>query len=465
MELDLVIRNGRIVTAADDFHGDIGIREGRIAVIGRDLPRGAREIDAAGRLVTPGGVDAHCHIDEPPYLHARLADDFRSASRSAACGGTTTFVPFINQLKGETLAAARDDYMRRAAPSLIDYGFHMILKSDEPERLKAELPALLEQGLRSVKVFMTYEGYMMEDAAILDIMEMVRAVDGIVMVHAENGHCAHHAVSKLHAQGQDGLSHFHETSPQAIEREAVHRAITLAELTDARLMIVHVSGDEAMEQIRWSRARGHRTLAETCPQYLLELEQHLHSDDWETAKYICSPPVRESARAGDLWRGLVQGDLDLVSSDHCPYRFDGDDGKKAFGSPRLGQVPPGLPGLETRMPLLYEEGVATGRLSLQRFVELTATRPAQLYGLYPRKGSLVPGGDADVVIWETGAPRPIRHADLHDACDYTPYEGHEVSAWPAITLSRGEVIWDAGTGHVSDDYGRGTFVPGRASQA
>lgn len=458
MKLDLVIRNGRIVTAGDSYHGDIGVKDGRITVIGAGLPAGTTEIDAVGRLVTPGGVDAHCHIDEPPYLQARLADDFRSASRSAACGGTTTIIPFINQLPGKSLGEARDDYMRRAAPSLIDYGFHMILKSADCERVRTELPALLEAGLRSVKVFMTYEGYLMEDSEILEIMEMVAAVDGIVMVHAENGHCAHWANERLARQGKFGLSHFRETSPQAIEREAVHRAITLAELTGARVMIVHVSGDQAMEQIRWSRARGHRTLAETCPQYLLDLESRLHQDGWETAKFICSPPVREVAQSTSLWRGLASGDLDLVSSDHCPYRFEGPDGKKAFGQPRLGEVPPGLPGLETRMPLLYQAGVAEGRMSEQKFVELACTTPAKLYGLYPQKGSIIPGSDADIVIWDTDKSRRIHHADLHDACDYTPYEGREVSAWPVLTLSRGQVVWNQEDNFVSAEHGRGRFV-------
>lgn len=461
MDLDLVIRNGRIVTAGDECFGDIGVRDGKVAAIGSRLPDAASEIDAGGRLVTPGGVDAHCHIDEPPYMNARLADDFRSASRSAACGGTTTIVPFINQLAGASLAAARDDYRERARSSLIDYGFHFILKSDDPDRLRTELPPLLANGLRSVKVFMTYDGYMMSDDAILQVMEMVRAVDGVVMVHAENGHCAHHITSSLHAHGRNGLSNFAESSPEAIEREAVHRAITLAELTGVRLMIVHVSGDQAMEQIRWSRHRGHRTLAETCPQYLVDLEPHLHSDGWETAKYVCMPPVRPKFHTGDLWRGVMAGDIDLISSDHCPYRFEGETGKKAFGSPKVGEVPPGLPGLETRLPLFYEAAVASGRISERRFVDLTATTPARLYGLYPRKGSLLPGSDADITIWETG-PREIRHADLHDACDYTPYEGRTVSAWPVITLSRGEVVWSQDEDFVSDAYGRGSFVSGPA---
>lgn len=456
MKFDLVVKAGHVATAGDDFIGDIGIKDGVITAIGTRLGDAVEEIDAHGMLVTPGGVDAHCHIDEPPYLNARLADDFKSASRSAACGGTTTIVPFINQLSGCGLVEARDDYLARARWSLIDYAFHLILKSSDREMVKRELPLLLQSGLRSVKVFMTYSGYMMDDEAILDVMTSVRAVDGIVMVHAENGHCTHWKTSRLAASGTTGLSHFVEASPPAIEREATHRAITLGELAGTRVLIVHVSSGDALEQIQWAKARGYRVLAETCPQFLLDLGERLGSDDWETAKFICSPPPRQAEDAAALWKALTRGDFDLVSSDHCPYRFEGDDGKRAFGRSDLREVPPGLPGLETRLPLMFEEGVVKGRMSLRRFVELTSTRPAALYGLYPKKGSILPGGDADLVLWERNRPRCIAHRDLHDACDYTPYEGRRISAWPAITLSRGERVWDRG--RVSDDYGRGKFV-------
>ncbi|HEV7252814.1 MAG TPA: dihydropyrimidinase [Mesorhizobium sp.] len=461
MSFDLVVRNGRVVTVADEFVGDIGIRAGRVAAVGEGLARGREEIDATGLLVLPGGVDAHCHIDEPPYLNARLADGFAAASRAAACGGTTTIVPFLNQLDGMSLREARKDYLAKARPSLIDYSFHLLLKAGDREALKAELPDLLREGLRSVKIFMTYPGYQMGDEAILDIMAAVSAVGGIVMVHAENGAAARWNAARLAGDGRTGLSTFAAAYPTVIEREAVHRAISHAELTRCRLMIVHVTSAEALEQIAWAKRRNLPVLGETCPQYLLGLGARLASDEWETAKYLCSPPIRTHADAAALWEGLSGGTLDILSSDHCPYRFDGPDGKKAFGDvPDFRNVPPGLPGLETRLPLLFEEGVAKNRISARRFVELTSAKPAMIYGLYPQKGTIAPGGDADIVLWQTGDPRRVEHADLHDDCDYTPYEGMTLSAWPVVTLSRGERVWDKGW--VSSAHGRGRYVEPRA---
>ncbi len=458
MRFDCVIRGGRIVTASEDFTGDIGVRDGRIAALGDGLPRGDDEIDAKGLLVLPGGVDAHCHIDEPAYLNARLADDFRSASLSAACGGTTTFMPFVNQISGLSLPQSLDDYRAKAAGSLIDYAFHVILRADEIEVLRADIVDLLGKGLTSFKLFMTYDGYQMEDSQILDVMAAVSADDGIVLVHAENGHCIHWLGSRLVYKGRTGLSNFRAAAPPAVEREAVHRAITLAEITDARIVIVHVSSQDALEQIRWARSRGLKVFAETCPQYLVDQGVRLADDDWGAARFLCSPPPRSGDNAAALWKGIRDGAFDILSSDHCPYRFEGEDGKRAFGSEAHFQhVPPGVPGLETRLPLLFEHGVKTGRISLQEFVALTSTGPAKLYDLYPRKGSLMPGADADIVLWDPDRPTTIRHAMLHDACDYTPYESLPVSAWPIVTLSRGQKIWDRGW--VSDAYGRGMEIP------
>ncbi|MDB5524330.1 MAG: dihydroorotase, dihydropyrimidinase [Rhizobium sp.] len=458
MRFDLVIRGGRIVTASEAFIGDIGMRDGQISALGDSLPRGDDEIDAKGLLVLPGGVDAHCHIDEPPFLNARLADDFRSASLSAACGGTTTFMPFVNQVEGLTLSQSLGDYRAKAAGSLIDFAFHVILKADETEVLKADIDALLAKGLTSFKLFMTYDGYQMEDGQILEVMSRVGAAGGIVLVHAENGRCIHWLGSRLVYKGKTGLSNFRASAPQVVEREAVHRAIALAEIADARIMIVHVSSRDALEQIQWARARGLPVLAETCPQYLVDQGDRLSSDEWGAAKYLCSPPPRGGDNAEALWKGVADGAFDILSSDHCPYRFEGEDGKRAFASePHFQQVPPGVPGLETRLPLIFEHGVKSGRISLNQFVALTATEPAKIYGLYPRKGSLMPGADADIVLWDPDCPTTIRHAMLHDACDYTPYEGLAVSAWPVVTLSRGEKIWDRGW--VSGAYGRGREIP------
>lgn len=460
MRFDLVVRGGRIVTASEDFVADVGISDGRIATLGEDLPRGEDEIDARGLLVMPGGVDAHCHIDEPPYLDARLADDFRSASLSAACGGTTTFMPFLNKVEGMTMAQSLADYREKASASLIDFAFHVILRADAPEMVAADVDALLRDGFSSLKLFMTYDGYQMEDGQILDVMAQVADAGGIVMVHAENGRCIHWISSRLVYKGATTLGNFRASAPPVVEREAVHRAISLAEIAGARIMIVHVSSLDALEQIRWARGRGLPVLAETCPQYLVDLGDRIAGDGWEPARYMCSPPPRGGDNAKGLWAGVRDHAFDILSSDHCPYRFDGPDGKRAFGSePHFQHVPPGIPGLETRLPLLFEHGVKAGRIDLHAFVALTATEPARIYGLHPRKGSLMPGADADIAIWDPDLPTTIQHGMLHDACDYTPFEGLEVSAWPVITLSRGERLWDRGW--TSPAFGRGREVPRR----
>jgi dihydropyrimidinase len=371
-------------------------------------------------------------------------------------------VSFANQLADRSLRAAVADYHRRAeGKALIDYAFHIILSDVSQAVMGQEMPALMQDGYRSFKVFMTYPGYMLDDGKILDVMETARRHDGTVLVHAENGHCIHWLTQRLEVEGRTGLAAFPDSAPAAVEREATHRAITLAELSGARVMLVHVSSVQAMEQIEWARARGLTAMAETCPQYLLDQAERFHDHGWEPAKIMCSPPPRGGDNAGRLWSGVARGIFHLLSSDHCPYRFDGADGKrsqmKAHGD-RLDfrHVPPGVPGLETRLPLLYSEGVMKGRITPQQFVALTATNPARAYGLYPRKGTLAPGSDADISLWNAQVPRTIRHADLHDACDYSPYEGWEVGAWPTMTLSRGEVVFDRGW--IADRLGRGKFL-------
>ena len=459
MAFDLVVRTGTIVTAADTFRGDIGVVDGRVAVLGTALGRAEREIDATDLLVMPGGVDAHCHIDEPPYRGATVADDFASATRAAACGGTTTIVPFANQIAGLSLHGAVEDYHLRARDkALIDYAFHIILSDVSQALIGQEIPPLIAAGYRSFKVFMTYPGYMLDDEKIMHVMDATRRHGGTTMVHAENGHCVHWLTQRLESEGRFGLDAFAESAPDAVEREATHRAITLAELTGARVMLVHVSSAQALEQIEWARDRGLPVIAETCPQYLVDNADKLDQPGWEAAKYMCSPPPRGKDNAERLWSGVTLGAFQLLSSDHCPYRFDGTDGKRAHGAePHFRHVPPGVPGIETRMALLYDAGVLRGRLSAQQFVALTATNPARTYGLYPRKGTLAPGADADIVLWDARHPVGIKHENLHDACDYTPFEGRIVGAWPIMTLSRGETIWNRGW--ISDQYGRGQFLP------
>ena len=456
---DLVIRNAQAVTASDTFQCDIGVREGRIVQLGLALAGGAREIDAAGRTVTPGGVDAHCHLDQPMPAPMRMADGFASGTRSAACGGTTTVIPFAAQAKGQSLRAAVDDYHRRAeGQAHVDYAFHLIVSDPTPTVLREELPALIREGYSSFKIYMTYDDLKLDDGQVLDVLDVAREHGAMAMIHAENADCIEWLTRRLEAAGRTAPRYHAHARPMLVEREATHRAIALAELVDVPILVVHVSGREAVEQIRWARAHGLSVFAETCPQYLFLTAEDLGLDDsYQGAKCVCSPPPRDKANQQVIWDGLNDGLFTVFSSDHAPFRFDDPEGKKPGGQ-EVGfrHIPNGIPGLETRMALLWSEGVMAGRITPQKFVELTATNPARAYGLHPRKGSIAVGGDADLVIWEE-REFVLGNARLHHDVDYTPYEGMRLSAWPAMTLARGEVVWDgaAFTGRT----GHGRFLP------
>jgi len=456
---DLVIRNAAAVTASDTFHCDIGVRDGRIVQLGLALADGSREIDAAGRTVTPGGVDAHCHLDQPMPAPMRMADGFASGTRSAACGGTTTVIPFAAQAKGQSLRAAVDDYHRRAeGQAHVDYAFHLIVSDPTREVLRDELPALIREGYTSFKIYMTYDDLKLDDGQVLDVLDVAREHGAMAMVHAENADCIEWLTRRLEAAGRTAPRYHAHARPMLVEREATHRAIALSELVDVPILIVHVSGREAVEQIRWARGHGLNVFAETCPQYLFLTAEDLGLDDgYQGAKCVCSPPPRDKANQQVIWDGLNDGLFTVFSSDHAPFRFDDPEGKKPGGQ-EVGfrHIPNGIPGLETRMALLWSEGVMAGRLTPQKFVELTATNPAKAYGLHPRKGSIAVGGDADLVIWEE-REFVLGNAQLHHDVDYTPYEGMRLSAWPAMTLARGEVVWDgkAFTGRT----GHGRFLP------
>jgi dihydropyrimidinase len=444
---DLVVRRARVATSGDQFDCDIGVAGGRIVAMAARLPEGAadREIDAAGRFVTPGGVDAHCHLDQPMVEPMKMADDFETGTRSAACGGTTTVIPFAAQVKGRSLREAVDDYHRRAGGrASIDYAFHLIVSDPTPEVLERELPALVEEGYSSFKIYMTYDDLKLDDGQILSTLEVARREGAMAMIHAENADAIAFLTKRLTGQGKTA-PRFHGLSrPMPVEREATHRAITMAELIDVPILIVHVSGAEAVEQIRWARGRGLNIFAETCPQYLFLTQEHLGLDGFHGAKCVCSPPPRDDANRQVIWDALADGLFTIVSSDHAPFNYEDPQGKKLGGTePSFEYIPNGIPGLETRLPLLFTHGVLDGRLTIQQFVALTSTSPAKLYGLYPRKGTIAIGSDADLVIWDVSdRPFPIRNDALHHAVDYTPYEGIEVRAWPAMTLSRGRVVWD-----------------------
>lgn len=455
---DLVIRNARIATAADTMVCDLGIRNGVIAALGQELSAGHREIDAAGRLVLPGGIDAHCHLDQPMSDGSVMADDFASGTLSAACGGTTTVIPFACQMKGQSLRAAVTDYHARAeGKALIDYAFHLIVSDPTASVLGQELPALIGEGYTSFKIYMTYDDLKLNDRQILETLDVARREGATAMIHAENTDAIAWLTERLELAGRIAPKYHAVARPLLVEREATHRAISFAELVDVPILIVHVSGREAVEQIRWAQSRGLRIHAETCPQYLFLSAEDLDRPGHDGAMCICSPPPRDKANQEVIWAGLRNGTFDIVSSDHAPFKLHGPTGKKVAGEgAAFSKIPNGIPGLETRMALLLSEGVLKGRITLQQFVALTATNAAKLYGLYPRKGSIAIGADADIVLWDTGTPRTISNAMLHHNVDYTPYEGMEISAWPDTVISRGEIVVDGGkpVGHT----GRGQFL-------
>lgn len=457
-QFDLVIRNAHVATASDEFDADIGISGGRITALGTRLGKGTREIDASGKLVLPGGIDAHCHFDQPTGDASVMADDFRSGSVSAAFGGNTCVIPFACQEKGGSLRAAVQDYHKRAeGKSVIDYAFHLIVTDPTDQVLGQELPALIRDGYTSFKIYTTYDALKLDDRQILDVLDLARREGAMTMVHAENSDAIAWLTEKLEIAGRTAPRYHADARPKLAEREATHRAITLAEIVDVRMLIVHVSGGEAMDQIAAAQAKGLSIHAETCPQYLFLTADDLNLDGFEGAKHICSPPPRDAASQDSVWRGLRNGTFQIFSSDHAPFRYDDPKGKKVHGeSASFVHVPNGIPGVETRMPLLFSEGVGKGRISLTRFVALTSTNPAKLYGLYPRKGTIAVGADADIAIWDPEREVVIRNDMLHHNVDYTPYEGRQVTGWPETVISRGEVVVDAG--NLQGAYGRGAFL-------
>ncbi|SFH89201.1 dihydropyrimidinase [Collimonas sp. OK307] len=456
---DLVIRNADVATASDRFQCDIGIRDGKIEALGKNLPAGAEEIDATGLLVLPGGVDAHCHLDQPMPDGMRMADDFFTGTRSAACGGTTTVIPFAAQSKGGSLYAAVEDYHRRAGgKAVIDYAFHLIVADPTPKVLQEELPDLIRQGYTSFKIYMTYDDLKLNDREILEVLSVAREHKALVMIHAENSDCIGWLTDRLSDAGHSAPKYHAVSRPMAVEREATHRAITFSELVDVPILIVHVSGREAIEQIRWAHGRGLRIYAETCPQYLFLTEHDLGGEGYHGAKCVCSPPPRDHENQKAVWDGLTNGAFSIFSSDHAPFRYDDAEGKKLGGKEQPFQyIPNGIPGLETRLPLLFSDGVMEGRLDVHQFVALTATNPAKMYGLYPRKGSIMVGADADIVLWDTKRQVVINNTMLHHEVDYTPYEGKTVQGWPVLTLSHGKVV------SLNQDFtgtaGAGQFLP------
>jgi dihydropyrimidinase len=455
-DYDLVIRGGTVVTAADVVRCDVGIAGGRVVALAERLTGGARAIDAGGKLVLPGGVDSHCHIEQPPVGGVDNADSFASATASAAAGGTTTVICFSSQTKGGTVITGLRDYHRKAERALIDYGFHLIV-ADPTDAVLAELPPLIEEGHRSLKIFMTYDTSVLNDVEVLRVLALARKHGALVTVHAENHDAIKFLTAALVEAGLTAPKYHAWSKPMPVEREAVHRVIALAELLDVPIQIFHVSGAEAAEEIHRAQQRGLKVFGETCTQYLVLTADDLDRPGFEGAKYICSPAPRTRADQEALWGYLRTGVLGVVTSDHAPYRYDDPRGKKVRGEDApFSVVPNGVPGLEARLPVLFSEGVVKGRIDLPTFAAVTATNAAKLFGIHPQKGTIAVGSDADLAIWDPEKRVTITNALLHHQVDYTIYEGLEVQGWPEVTLSRGEVVCE--DGEIRAEPGRGRFL-------
>jgi dihydropyrimidinase len=460
MSLDLVIRGGTVATAEKTFVADVGIQGGKIAQIGDNLT-GKRSIGAAGRLVLPGGVDSHCHIEQLSSFGIMCADDFHSATVSAAHGGTTTVIPFCAQHRGDDLKTVLADYHEKArSKAVIDYGFHLIIANPDEKTLQDDLPAAIQSGIRSFKIFMTYDRMRLQDEQILDVMAAARRHGALVMVHAENHGMISWLAGRMVKQGNT-LPRYHAIChTRGSETEAIQRVITLAELVDCPILIVHVSTPEGIEAIRQARKKGLKVYGETCPQYLFLTAKDIDIG-LQGAMFCCSPPPRDEAAQEACWRGLADGSLHVYSSDHAPYKMDATGKLPKGDKTTFKEMANGVPGLELRLPLLFTYGVKAGRISIEEFVNLTSTRHAQTYGLYPRKGTIAVGADADIAIWDP--EKKVRVESTHDAAGYTPYKGRELTGWPVTVISRGEVI--VADGKLSAERGRGQFLPREPSEA
>ncbi|WBB62140.1 dihydropyrimidinase [Streptomyces sp. WMMC500] len=455
-----VITGGLVITAADEIHADVLVEHGRVTALaahGSDAAAGwragAATLDATGKYVIPGGVDAHTHM-ELPFGGTFASDTFETGTRAAAWGGTTTIVDFAVQKQGSALREGLDAWHAKAdAQCSIDYAFHMIL-SDVNEHTLKEMDGLVEEGVTSFKLFMAYPGvFYSDDGQILRAMQRAAGNGGLIMMHAENGIAIDVLVEQALKAGRTDPRHHGEVRRVLLEAEATHRAIQLARVAGSPLYVVHVSAEEAVAELAQARDAGLPVFGETCPQYLFLSTDNLAEPDFEGAKYVCSTPLRPREHQAALWRGLRTDDLQVVSTDHCPFCFTD---QKELGRGDFSKIPNGLPGVENRMDLLHQ-AVLDGHLTRRRWIDIACAAPARMFGLYPRKGTIAPGSDADIVIYDPGARQTLSAATHHMNVDYSAYEGKEITGRVETVLSRGETVLDGRefTGHA----GHGQYIP------
>lgn len=452
----MLIRNGRVVTASESRMADVLVCGETILEVAAGISSHADElIDASGRLVIPGGIDPHVHF-ELPVGEITSSDDFFTGTRAAACGGTTCVIDFPTQERGHSMLEAIDQWHRKAdGKACIDYGFHMIVTDLPPERVP-EMRQVVEAGVSSFKLFTAYPDRLyVDDATLMRAMRGAAELGAPVLMHAENGIAIDEIVQRARRDGHREPAWHARTRPPALEAEAVFRSIAIAEVTDATLYIVHVSSAAALEPVRWAQARGLPVYAETCPQYLMLDDSLYDQPGFEGAKWVMTPALRKPSDQAALWAGIVDDAVQVIGTDHCPFWMkDKERGRDDFTC-----IPNGAPGIENRMALLYSEGVAAGRISEQRFVEITSTNAARLFGLFPRKGTIAPGTDADIVIFDSGREETIsvdNPRTHHMQVDYNAYEGRRVRGFPEIVIARGRIV--ARDGEFTGIQGTGNFL-------
>ncbi|MEZ5425421.1 MAG: dihydropyrimidinase [Pyrinomonadaceae bacterium] len=448
-----LIKNGRIVTAVDDYRADILIEDETVSVIGKTLEMEVdRTIDATGKLVIPGGIDPHTHM-ELPFGGTESADDFYTGTRAAAFGGTTTIIDFAVQYKGESMIRAVDNWHAKAeGKPVIDYGFHLITTEFEDKNTE-EMHTLMDEGITSFKLFMAYPGvFLVDDATIFRAMSAAGERGGLICMHAENGIVINEIIKRFLAEGRTAPKYHALTRPTIAEAEGVHRAIAIAEMAESPVYIVHLSCADALNKVREARDRGIPAFAETCPQYLFHSIED-YGDGWDGAKFVMTPPLREKHNHGELWKGLKMDDLQVISTDHCPFCMKE---QKELGKDDFSLIPNGAPGVENRMSLIFNGGVVENRISLNRFVELTSTAAAKMFGLFPKKGTVAVGSDADLVIFDPEKEHIFGVENEHMNVDYSSYEGWKVKGKVETVLSRGRVVIE--NGECLEAKGSGRFL-------
>src|SRR3982075_3328063 len=448
-----LIKNSHVITATDDYHADILIEGETVSVIGAKLEMEVdKVIDAAGKLVIPGGIDPHTHM-ELPFGGTQSSDDFLTGTRAAAHGATTTIIDFAVQYKGQSLIEGIDNWHAKAeGKCAIDYGFHLITTELEDRQIE-EMHTLMDEGVTSFKLFMAYPGvFLVDDATIFRAMSAAGERGGLICMHAENGIVINEIIKHALAKGHTAPKYHALTRPTIAEAEGVHRAIAIAEMAEAPVYIVHLSCADALNQVRQARDRGIPAFAETCPQYLF-LSIDDYGDGFDGAKYVMTPPLREKANQAELWKGLKMDDLQVISTDHCPFCMKE---QKELGRGDFTKIPNGAPGVEHRVPLIYNGGVVEHRISLNRFVELTSTAAAKMFGLFPKKGTIAIGSDADIVIFDENNSQTISVKTHHMNVDYSAYEGKTIKGTVDTVISRGQVVVD--NGEFKGKSGNGRFL-------